>query len=370
MAMLSSKNIFLSTQPSGNLSNVDDQIDKFRACLNNIPLQTDINSYAKISLVDFQMYKTLQNINTTNSSMEIEVTTSNGVVLTRHDSVPKGNYSYGNKIADMLATHVRGRIRNMVDDDGAKPFAGNKTNIVADSVRPTGTGRINSGDGKIKFSLVFSTEAPTVTSIVIRMRNYDLTGDSIRDDIDGFSDSYAIFGGRRITSADDTRNSYKIVDEGSRVFSFESYYPMQTTTMPYVYLRCSEVLNNLESENYQAGTLNGTDTHITGSNILAKIPVGLNGDGVGDEVIQYLGGGSSPYFILSDSRVISELFFFLSDEHGRPLPIVNGGQTTNGNLFCNMTINFSIYSRAFTQPVNNNIENNNLSNAMIQQGIR
>ena len=50
--LLSSKNIYLSTQPSGNLSNVDDGINKFRACLNNIPLQSGANQYGKISLID------------------------------------------------------------------------------------------------------------------------------------------------------------------------------------------------------------------------------------------------------------------------------------------------------------------------------
>ena len=66
--LLSSKNIYLSTQPAGNLSNIDDQINKFRACLNNVPLQTGINQYGKISLVDFHMYRNFYNVNETNNT--------------------------------------------------------------------------------------------------------------------------------------------------------------------------------------------------------------------------------------------------------------------------------------------------------------
>jgi hypothetical protein len=370
MAMLSSKNIFLSTQPSGNLSNVDDQINKFRACLNNIPLQTDINTYAKISLVDFQMYNNIPNINRNNRTCVIVLTTTAGDVYTKVADMAEGNQAFGSPMANALAFNIRDKIRAITDADGATPFSSG-VELEAGSVVPSGTGRLNAGDGRIRFTIVFSSPAPAVSSIILQMRNYNIGQEPVTEDNlpVNFSDSYALFGGKRVVSATDTKNSYSVNISGQE-FSFNAPYPMQTSTMPFVYLRCAEVLDNLESENYQAGTLNGSDTHITGSNILAKIPVGIAGDGDGDEVIQYLGDTATPYFILSDNRVISELFFFLTDEHGRTLPAVDDLQTTLGNLFCNMTINFSTYSRGNTQVENNNIENNNLSNAMIQQGVR
>jgi len=280
------------------------------------------------------------------------------------------NQPYGSPLATAFAFNIRNKIRGITDVDGATPFSSG-VEVEAGSILPTGTGRLNAGDGRIRFKIVFSNPAPAVSSIVLQMRNYNVGEEPITEENlpVNFSDSYALFGGKRVTSETDTRNSYTVNVSGQE-FTFNAPYPMQTSTMPFVYLRCAEVLDNLESENYQAGTLNGSDTHITGSNILGKIPVGIMGDGDGDEVIQYLGDIDTPYFILSDNRVIIELFFFLTDEHGRTLPAVDDLQTTLGNLFCNMTINFTTYSRGNTQVVNNNIENNNLSNAMIQQGIR
>jgi len=71
---------------------------------------------------------------------------------------------------------------------------------------------------------------------------------------------------------------------------------------------------------------------------------------------------------MSDNRNISELFFRITDSHGRQIPAADAFQSTLGNLFVEMTINFSVYTKGIGQPQNNNIENNGNRNAMILKG--
>ena len=353
--LLSSKNIYLSTQPSGNLSNVDDGINKFRACLNNIPLQSGANQYGKISLIDFHMYRNFYRVNETNNIFFIRIEgTFLGQPSVRTCTITPGDYRLGNELSTAVANAVLDQISGL--DTGAS--------ITASATRPTTNGRdTQNGDGKLAFTIALSSET-TITAVKFQCRNYNsgnntgATGD--------YNDSYALLGAKRITAAntDFTETSLtSTIPAETTNLNVSGFYQMQDNTIPYVFLRCSEVLENLESENYRLGEGTTTDTHIIQSTTLAKIPVGL-------EKVEFLGDTSSPYSIMTDNRNISQLFFQCVDQHGRPLPAIDSDQTTLGNLFVDMTINYSVYSRGVGQEENLNIENNGLNNAMFQQGIR
>lgn len=352
--LLSSKNIFLSTQPSGNLSQVDDTINRFRACLNNIPLQTGVNQYGKISLIDFHMYRNFYKVNQTNNTFFMEVTPATGDKIYKTCIIPPGDYRLGEELTTVVANEI------------LRAFAtiGGQSLSTVGSIKPVSDRRVNqNGPGILDFVLT-PQDKSAITDIKFQCRNYD-SGQNTGTDGD-YNDSYALLGATRVTQADAslpafTTESLSVVVRGN-TFEIKGFYQMQDNTIPYVYLRCNEVLENLESENYRLGEGTTTDTHIVNSTTLAKIKVGI-------EEVEYLGDTSSPYSIMTDNRNISSLFMQLVDQHGRALPAIDNLQTTLGNLHVNMTINFSVYSRGVAQEQNFNIENNALSNAMLTQGI-
>lgn len=352
--LLSSKNIFLSTQPSGNLSNVDDTINKFRACLNNIPLQTGVNQYGKISLVDFHMYRNFYKVNETNNIFFMQVVTNGVSGLPITITIPPGDYRLGAELSTAVANAVLTKVKLLPNQSGAS----------VSLIKPTTNERANqNGDGKLQFKLTIVADQG-IDAIKFQCRNYN-SGNNTGTTGD-YNDSYALLGAKRITEQDNTFTNVSlssVLDQNETDFTISGFYQMQDNTIPFTFLRCSEVLENLESENYRLGEGTTTDTHIVQSTTLAKIPVGL-------EVVEFLGDTSTPYFIMTDNRNISQLFFQLKDQHGRNLPTIDSLQTTLGNLHVSMTINFSVYSRGVGQEQNFNIENNGLNNAMLQQGVR
>ncbi len=355
--LLSSKNIFLSTQPSGNLSNVDDGINKFRACLNNIPLQSGLNQYGKISLIDFHMYRNFYKVNQTNNTFFMEVTPASGDKIYKTCTIPPGDYRLGEELSTAVANEVK---RAFATIDGQSLSS-------VGTILPTTDRRVNqNGTGILDFVLTPQNNS-AISDIKFQCRNYN-SGKNTGADGD-YNDSYALLGAKRVTQADAslpafTTESLSVAPgKVANTWQIKGYYQMQDATIPYVFLRCSEVLENLESENYRLGEGTTTDTHIIQSTTLAKIKVGL-------EEVEFLGDTSTPYSIMTDNRNISQLFFQCVDQHGRSLPAIDKDQTTLGNLFLDMTINYSVYSRGVGQPENTNIENNGLNNAMFQTGIR
>lgn len=357
--LVSSKNVFLSTQSSGGLSGgVDDQLNSFRASLNNVPLQTNNGEYGKLTLTDFTMYRNFYYVNSTNNKFFFQYQTTS-MLQTKDSSfnVTPGDYT----MADLATQFTTDLIAAMnATDEMSNVALKSGTSVLPSEADKSGTGK-----GILKFSL--ATTGTPITLFKIQARNYDggkATATSGRQE-GSFNDSYQLFGAKRITAEDSnfTNESFSVAISGEEpvILDINGFYPLQTSTTPNLYIRCQEVVDNLESENFKMGVNGGNDTHIVGSTILGKVDVS-------DEIIRYNGDTSSPYFIMSDNRNISELFFRITDSHGRTIPPVAAEQSTKGNLFVEMTINFSVYTKGTGQPVNNNIENNGNRNAMIIKG--
>ena len=87
-------------------------------------------------------------------------------------------------------------------------------------------------------------------------------------------------GGKRISDAkvgDDPAaytNSFNmtVTEGGTDSYTIKGYYPMQKTSMQYMYLTCSEAGGNLRSQNI-GYDYTVRDSHMVSSQLLAKIPV-------------------------------------------------------------------------------------------------
>ena len=364
--LVSSRNIFLSTTPSGNSASggIEDGIDTFRAIMNSVPLQTQNGEYAKISLVDFTMYRNFYYVNAKNNHVFFRLTETDGTVTDGDFILEKGDFilpdvqaNFSKRLADAL---------NAVTGISNVTVTNNVTKLPA---YPNQT-----GNRKMNFKLTFADN--TIASLILQCRNYNNNG--VDNDgtttSDFFNDSYALLGARR-TSFNDTdftsQNGFNVSISGDgEDVTVRSIYPMQTGTMPDIYLRCQEVVDNLESETFKINGTGGDSANIVSSTILGVIPVPPMGD-ITNDMVRYRGDDSSQYFIMSDNKNISELFFRITDAHGRSIvPLGNPLSPDNGNFFCQLTINFSVFTKGVGLPKNDNIENSNLRNAMIQQGIR
>ena len=224
--LLSSKNIFLSTQPSGNLSNVDDTINKFRACLNNIPLQTGVNQYGKISLVDFHMYRNFYKVNETNNIFFTQVVTNGVSGLPITITIPPGDYRLGAELSTAVANAVLTKVKLLPNQSGAS----------VSLIKPTTNERANqNGDGKLQFKLTIVADQG-IDAIKFQCRNYN-SGNNTGSTGD-YNDSYALLGAKRITEQDNTFTNVSlssVLDQNETDFTISGFYQMQDNTIPLLF---------------------------------------------------------------------------------------------------------------------------------------
>ena len=341
--LVNSKNIYLSTQPSSILGGGrDDSFHRFRACINNTPLQTGQDQYAKISLIDFNMYRNFYLINKFNNIV-YATWTQGGNPRSANVIIPARDYKTIGEVAAAFEVRLRAALNlhtlQQLDLDGAvSPEA-------TYDKGQTGTGILN---------INFKTNAGGahgITNLKLQTRQYvSNTGDVAVDELT-FGSSYAILGGKRIAAADENANSFTVDDTtDADKISVAGFYPMQKSTNAYLYLRCAEVVTNLESENFKGAQNLTQDTHIVSSTILAKIPVQPAFAAISSDM-------DTPHFIFSDNRNISELMFSITDEHNRRIDTIDGIEL-DGNLFCEMTINYQVLTKGVGQPNNRNVEQN------------
>jgi hypothetical protein len=348
---LSSKNIFLSTHPSGKLGSGQlDTLNRFRMCLNNTPLQTTNDSYGVLSLVDFNMYRNFYYINKYNNKIHYSYT-HGGNDYSGSFTLTSKDYETLKEITDEFQT----QLIEVFKKTGAAPGGGPNITFTAatGNLPPSNYTKSTTGFGILQTQIDLNTHG--VTELKLTCRNYN------EGDINDLNSSYELLGAKRISSSTDTLDQSFDVTISTNNIIVKGYYPMQLNTTPYIYLRCSEAIVNLASENYSKA-VHTSDTHIINSTLLCKIPVN-------DEVIAINSDMSTPHFIRTDNKNISSIMFHLCDSHGRELPEVADDQATLGNLSCEMTINWSTYTKPTSQPINNNVELNNIRQGLTLQRI-
>ena len=328
--LVSSQDIYLSTQQSGSPASVgqDDGFNRFRMCLNTSPLLTGDKQFGKLGLTQFSAYRNFFYVNKFNNSVKLTYT-KGGVDADINVLLTKQDYANIGAIATELVTQL---IAAFAAGDGAgtqftfQAKAGTQTPAAGYTKGQTGTG-------------IFSVtlESPTGTSHGIT--NMKLQTQQFYDPSDEtrFGDSYALLGGIRIDDSTSTESSFTIdTTTTADEIVITGHFPMQRSTTQYLYLSCSENTSNLESQNLSTSRP-VKDTHIVASSILAKIPIN-------NEVIGFQLDTSTPYYVDLDNRHISEILFELKDHHGRSIDQI-ADITSKGNLFSDMTLNWSVYEK-------------------------
>jgi hypothetical protein len=327
--LLSTQDIYISTQQSGSASSQgsDDGFNRFRMCLNTSPLRTTDNEIGRLSLTQFSAYRNFFLVNKFNNRIyltfkESNVAKSATIELTKQDygGIGEIGQEFANKIVAAINTALS------LADDAVNRF-------VVDTLSPVSTykkGQTGTGIFNTKFKRA-NDAAIAITDVILQCRQY-ITATS---DPEEFGDSYALLGGKRIGQESATANSFDVT-LNSADFVIAGFFPMQRSTTQYLYMKVSEATTNLESQNISSSTPL-TDSHILASSIIAKIPIN-------NEIIGFQLDNDTPYFVELDNKQISDILFELKDHHGRTIDTISDIENV-GNLFSDMTFNWSVYAR-------------------------
>jgi hypothetical protein len=292
-----SHNILIDTD-RGEPSSTAVKGDKFEIDLNSEGIHLDEGQYIRLTLNNFEMYKTWTNVNDNNRLTELFIGEDVGgqtVYEKRLLALDPKNYEFINDIA----VEFSNKFKNVIDTEYG--ISG-----VISAVTPDSTAGLNGTTDNI-ISFVYTA---TLSGAI------DLTAIYGRCP-EGIGDAYALLGCNRGRSSDpDNTKSYDITittnSASSLVLTVSMYYPAQRSTTSSIYLRTS-----LNTAGAETASLNDPNTpanrsQVIQSNIWAKIPVN-------SEFCVFNSNTGREYFIDVPQKYLSHFRLFLTDEHNRPI---------------------------------------------------
>ena len=320
------KAIFTSTQQSGSVGSSLSTFSRFKICFTSTPLTCKNGQVNKISLIQFNAHRNWYTVNANNSKFYIRYV--QGGVDRRTPEINLTHKDYGS-IGD-VATEFATKIKETLDPiQGTGGFEAITSQTPADR-QSTG----QTGKRSFSMSITSAAEFLTISNIRIQFPQYRNTNNPT-----DFNDSYVLLGGKRVTNANDTNTaSIKATVDGNTL-SFQGAFPMVLQTQPYMYLSLNVANDNLQTANL--GNINAAiDEHVTSSCFLAKVPVQ-------NEYCAIQLDESTPYFMTTSQRTVTELLFQCLDGHGREFPFIDdvgdgADIETQGNLFSDMVIRHEV----------------------------
>ena len=318
----STKSIFSSTQQSGTVGSSLSTFTRFKICFTSTPLTCKSNQVNKISLIQFNAMRNWYTVNKFNSKFKL-IYVKGGVTIT--DTVNLTHKDYGS-IGD-VATEFASKLKGALETAHGAAFSAIANQVPAAGQR---TGQT----GKRSFACdTTSSTGLTLSNIRVQFPQYH------DDDETNFNDSYVLLGGKRISDPTDTTTSSIKVTIATNKVSFQAPFPMVLQTQPYMYLSLNLSNDNLQTANL--GNLNAAiDEHVTTSNFLGKIPIQ-------NEYCAIQLDESTPYFVTTSQKTVTELLFQCLDAHGRAFPFIDDvgdgdNIETQGNLFSDMIVRHEI----------------------------
>ncbi len=327
--LTATRNIWVSTQQSGELSADNSTFNRFKICLNHNVLRCGQDQFQRISLQQFNCHRTWYNINK-NNNLFILNCKKGGVQQTPIEiKLTEQDYDSIGKVAEELSV----KLKAALDGLGVTTHA-----IDVPTRKPAAT--FSLGDTGTRYFYVKLTGVAdhTLTDVVLQCPQYYNT--STTDDI-YFNDSYILAGGSRITTENLTESSFKVDNDAAKVLEFTGRFPMVLQTMPYLYVTCAIASENLETQNLSNFNA-GIDSHVIDSQIIAKVPVN-------NEFCSYDGDDSTPFYINTTNKSLSEILFRVVDQHGRPIAVPTDATgdglniETDGSLHSDLCLRVEVY---------------------------
>jgi len=318
------KSIFGSTQQSGRVGSALSTFTRFKICFTSTPLTCGNGQVNVIKLIQFNTHRNWNTVNKYNDKVILRFKKSG---VEGSTTINLTNQDYGS-IGD-LADEFSKKLKAALDAEltGGDSFTITLLNPQA--------GKKTGDTGRRSFSCTMtSTNAHNLTDIRVQFPQYRTTTDET-----DFNDSYIILGGRRITDSTDTTTYSIKATVGVRSIDFQAPFPMQLHSQPYMYLSLNVANDNLQTANLGNITA-AIDEHVTNSCFLAKVPIQTN-------YCTLQMDESSPYYISTTQKTVTELLFQCLDSHGRQFPHIDDTNEgldieTQGNLFSDMILRHEV----------------------------
>jgi hypothetical protein len=339
--VVNSFNLFIDTEKSSILGDGNSRGDDINIHLEGSTIIANDGEMIKLTLTNFEMFNNLYHVDANNSRFQTRCGTDALITpspverdLTRQNYATLGDIAidFANIIGNVINQTTTAAHKVLVVDmknvvqQGFVPYdtetgqnytiAGDVVTAVANSfVKPTPLSLAATGNRLIDITFQTIQGASTNHPHIITKLNIECLGTQ--------GDCYAILGGIRQDKSGSAFNSLEVDlnPDGlanpalSTKIRVRGYFPMQRTTDPYVYLRCSSSQNGgLEMAilNDSAITSTSNNSDITTSNIIAKLKRDV-------EFITYDSGMGDEYFINLQQRKISSLNLSLTDSKNRKL---------------------------------------------------
>lgn len=319
------KAIFTSTQQSGSVGSSLSTFSRFKISFAGTPLTCKNGQVNKISLIQFNAHRNWYTVNKHNSKVFVRFKKSGVEGITSFNLEHKDYGSIGDVAAEFVSK-MKATLESAALQGG--------TFGAAASVVPA-AGYVTGQTGKRSISFnITSSASLLLTEIRVQFPQFRTVGTP-----EDFSDSYVLLGGKRVTSATDTTTASIEATVAGNKITFQAPFPMVLQTQPFMYLSLNVANDNLQTANL--GNVNASiDEHITSSCFLGKIPVQ-------NEYCAIQLDESTPFFMTTSQRTVTELLFQCLDGHGREFPFIDDTNTganieTQGNLFSDMIIRHEI----------------------------
>jgi hypothetical protein len=330
--VVQSRNLFLTSNdlipPQGNGQNYTWNLGN-DAITTRAPAQ-----YIRLTLLNFNMYKTWNMVNITNNMLVAKL---NGVFVPFQ--VPSNNYAsvkdlgqaFGEILMAFMQTSIGGGIGTLTLDATA----------MADAT-PLGTSTqfidftINDPSGNLPTEADISNNVFNVWSpIDTTNASWNIPAGGLQTATEG-GDSAILLGGDRVSFSEATfknLNTFNIIGDASGNFiRLRSKYPAQRFTEPNVYIRMIPAPDTLASQNLdKVQTLTDRDNNVSAATILAEIRQDY-------EMIQYQTPGEGHFFANLYQKSLNTLSIQITDSKNRLLPEFSNTQSSRGNRF--FTVNF------------------------------
>lgn len=154
-----------------------------------------------------------------------------------------------------------------------------------------------------------------------------------------FQDTHEIFGGKR------NRLTTGTLTPGLRELggnAFESFYPAALGSIEAIYIRVNLQNNNYQTYGYSAN-LPYQQGGVTPSQIFARIPLTHNVQTPNaNNFIEFSDDGAELFQITLGQKVFDNITIRLTDDKGRPLPLVEPDQATEGNFTFKMVMKYAV----------------------------
>ena len=301
--ILETHNIFIDTSAANKESN--SRGDDFQLHLNTQAVDADRGQFIRLTVNEFNMYKTFTDVNDNNRTFIIanDNTTAAKVALT------KQNYETLSDLAQNFADVVAARLLTDAQGNGSTA-----TTATISDLTPASTTSINgTTDNIISFKITFDA-AHTLTTVLIQFLEEE-------------GEAYALLGGDRIYgSTPSIENSVVTSFPSGTEISVQCLYPGQRHTSPHIYLRTSLTTGASETASLTRETNVDLASEVSYSNVLAKIPVNT-------EFCNFTANTGREYFIDLRQKHLNNIRLYLTDNKNRRIgrrPANTQGKTASG----------------------------------------